>query len=129
MDQGGVVNELDRHRCPNHVVQTLGTAETSSEEDQRRPEPLAAGLENLLHRVRNGAEVGAHGRVQPLLEVLQLGSDRGDEIDPGHCRAHAAPSRPLMASTSSSRTVPIGGRPCPNRIRATSVKRSGEPVT
>ena len=104
------MNEFDRHGRPDDVVQTFGTAETSGQEDQRRTEPLATGLEDLLHRLRNRAEIGAHGRMQPLLEVLQLGSDGGDEIDPGHCRAHAAPSRPLMASTSSSRTVVISGR-------------------
>ena len=129
VDQGGIVNEFDGHRRPVHVVNPAGVAESGGEENQRGPQALPAGFQDLLHRLRHRPEIGADRLMQAILEILQFGSDGRNEVRPGHGRRHAAPSRPLIASTSSRRTVVMGGRSWPNRMRATSVKRSGEPVT
>ena len=129
VDQGRVMDELDRHRGGMNVVEAWRLAESGRQENQRRPESLATGLEDLLHRVRHRSEVGFDRRVQPLFEVVELGANGNGKVDSGHGRTHAAPSRPVIASTNSSRTVVIGGRSWPNRILAVLVKRSGEPVT
>ena len=129
MDQGGVVNEFDGHGRPVHVLHAPGFPQSGGQENQRRPQAFPAGLQDLLHRLRHRPEIGADRLMKPVFEILQLGSDGRNEVRPGHGRRHAAPSRPLIASTSSRRTVVMGGRSWPKRIRATSVKRSGEPVT
>jgi len=36
------VNELDRHRRPDNVIEALRTAETGSQEDERGAQSLAA---------------------------------------------------------------------------------------
>ena len=129
VDQGGIVDELDRHGGPVDVVHPTGAAQPGGQKNKRRPQSFSAGLQDLLHGLRHRPEIGADGLVQALFEILQLGFDGRDEIRPGHGGRHAAPSRPLIASTSSRRTVVMGGSSWPKRIRATSVKRSGEPVT
>ena len=55
--QRGGVDELDAHGQVEGVV-AVGVAERGAEQDQRRPQPLAAGADDVLHGVGHRAEVG-----------------------------------------------------------------------
>ena len=113
--QGGGVDELDAHRQVEGVV-AVGRAQRGAEQHQRRPQPLAAGADDVLHGVGHRTEVRPDGVLEAALELDEVGSDRGEQLvdDDAH-RAAPSTSAPAHRSTTVGCGQPVaeeqlGGR-------------------
>src|SRR5207302_5105582 len=112
--QGGGVDELHGHR--RVVVRRLEPPEPAGQQDQGRPESLAAGGEEGAHRTghRRPVVVGDRGP-DPELDVVEVLRHGGEET---------GVYRPSQRSTSCT-----SGTSWPKRIAATWWKRRGTAVT
>jgi hypothetical protein len=86
VDEGGHVDELDgRARRQGRVSRTRG------EEDQQRPQPLAACGQRLAAHLGSETRMRLHRSGQPLLEVVQVGVEPGALADGREAHAVASP--------------------------------------
>ena len=113
VDEGRGVGQLNRGGGVEVGIAQL--TEAAGQEDQSRPQTLAAGAEELAHRARQRLTVGRDRLPDPGLEAVEVLRHRPE--DAGHYR-------------SSQRSTSVtSGTSCPKRMVATSLNRLGTAVT
>ena len=88
MDERRHVHELDRRGGRDVRLR----ARRRGEEDEQRAQPLAAGLQRLGADRRDDAAMRRHGRLEPLLELLEVRVEPGRRAQVGEGAQRACPS-------------------------------------
>ena len=119
VDQRRHVDQLDRRRRP-HRRRTAGLA--GAEQDQHRPQPLAAGRQRRRRVLAERLAVAADRLAQPLLDLAEPGRQpaAGGVEDRRHRRRHA-PSAGSPADAAVDRDDPAGEHRVANPLEAGAV--------
>ena len=111
VDERGHVHELDRDPR-GHGRRSSGRR---GEEDEQRPEPLAARVQRIARGGGNDPSVRADGLLQPLLELLEVEVEPGRVPDRRQRAGH-------VASPMWSATIP------PAKVRYETSAKPAEPI-